>query len=436
MAVTSMKCPSCGAGLSPPPGQRSFPCEYCGGLVKLAPKPEPGLHPKQNPVQVRTISSGATDPNAAKTVKWILLGVFGSIFFVLAGVGYTVYSMIQSVTSATTAAGVAIPGFGADSSVPGLGAREFILWDNVAGDPLPLRVKGAPAFLGRVRIMPSDELTFVAVGGDGEVLYRSGPYGTYSDGYRHTLAAVAGERVAVSDATATIHLLDANTGSSLKSLKLSDRVKSLCGAGDGSTFWVEQVDKREFLLDPKSGELSEGERPETCLSSEPAWDRIPSSGQRKQLRRLSKKIDGFEAERFREDGERTIVAGVREPGTEVPQAVSLAKDGSIAWRVEVPAIDPLRAREGSNTHDAVGGGRYVTVYGEGSKAWHVTAFDAETGDRLWDQPLRVIFAVDSIDGVFATEDYVLVVRTSSLEVLDPATGELRGTIGRETYASP
>ena len=281
--------------------------------------------------------------------------------------------------------------------------------------------------------MPADELFFVAVDSDGQVLFRSGPYGTYSDGYRHTFAAVVGDRAAISDARAKLHLIDTGDGATIKSLDLSDRVKTICGAAESSTFWIEQVDKREFLLDSKSGELREGERPDGCRSAEPRWGLIPDGSQRRRLRRLGRKIDDFEAERFTEDGERTIVAGVREPGTKVPVAVGLAADGSIAWRVDVPSIDPLRARESSNTHDDVGGGRYVTVYGEGSKAWHVTAFDAETGDRLWDQELRSVFAVDSIHGVIVTEDYVLVIRTSSLEVLDPTTGALRGTIGRETY---
>jgi len=438
MAVTTMKCPSCGAGLSPPPGHRSFPCVYCGTHVDVAPKPGP----RRGPVQVhRVVSSGQTsgpssDPGGAKIVKWILLAVFGSLFFVFAGVGYTVFSAVKGVTAGVEALGAAsgtVPGFGADSAVPGLNAQESLLWDDVGGQPLPLKVGDKPAFLGRVRVTPSDELFFVAVASDGQELFRSGPYGTYSDGYRHTFAAIAGDRAALTDASAKLHLVDTSDGATLKTLDLSDRVKTICGAADGSTFWVEQIDKREFLLDPKSGELREGERPDGCRSAEPRWGLIPDESQRRKLRRLSKKIDDFEAERFLEDGERTIVAGVRKPGTKVPAAVGLAEDGSIAWRVEVPSIDPLRAREGSNSHDDVGGGRYVTVYGEGSDTWHVTAFDSETGDRLWDQSLRSVFAVDSIDGVIVTEDYVLIVRTSSLEVLDPATGGLRGTIGRETY---
>ncbi len=434
MAVTTIKCPSCGAGLSPPPGHTSFSCEYCGTHVNVASKPAP----PPRPVQVHRVAQGgaSSDPGGAKIVKWILLAVFGSLFFVFAGVGYTVYSSLSGVAERAEALGagaVTIPGFGGDSAVPGLGAQEFVLWDDVGGLPLPVKVGDQPAFLGRIRVMPADELFFVAVSSGGQVLFRSGPYGTYSDGYRHTFAAVAGDRAAISDARAKLHLVDTADGATLTSLDLSDRVKTICGAAEGSTFWIEQVDKREFLVDAKSGELREGERPGDCRSAEPRWDLIPDGSQRRQLRRLGRTIDDFEAERFIEDGERTIVAGVRKPGTKVPVAVGLAADGSVAWRVEVPSIDPLRAREGSNTHDDVGGGRYVTVYGEGSKAWHVTAFDAETGDRLWDQTLRSLFAVDNIDGVIVTEDYVLVVRTSSLEVLDPATGALRETIGRETY---
>ncbi len=439
MAVTSIKCPGCGAGLTPPKGAPSFTCEYCGTHVRVSePSPRSPWPKSQNP-QVRLQSTTATTTNttttsssaSGATAGRIILFVLATVGLVFAGVGYTVYSAFKGIASST--GGVPnLPGFGALATIPGLDGTGFALWSQ-SGTPLQLQVAGEPAFLGRIRVMPEDELFFVAVNAEGKTLYRVGPFSTYIDGYRFTYAAVAGDRLIISDATAKLHLLDANTGKELKVLELSDRIKTICGLADGSQFWAQQVDKRTYTIDPQSGEFTEGPRPDNCRDSEDPWKLIPSDKQRKKLRRLKKKIENFEPERYIDVDDLTILAGEREPGTAVPQVVAVDAKGSILWRADVPSIDPLRAKEGTTSHDSVGGGRYVTVYGEGRDTWHLTAFDIKTGDRLWENILRPIFAVDSINGVFATDDFILVTRTSSLEVHDPKTGALRGTIGRETY---
>ena len=71
--------------------------------------------------------------------------------------------------------------------------------------------------------------------------------------------------------------------------------------------------------------------------------------------------------------------------------------------------------------------------GEGQEHWHLAAFDAKTGDRLWDDKLRSIFAVDWLHGIEATANHVFLVRMSSVEVYDAATGALKATIGAENY---
>ncbi len=421
-----MKCPGCGAGLTPPKGVRSFTCEYCSTHVRVS---EPA--PKNPPIRLHQTTTTTRSNISGITAGRIVLFVVLFVGLIFAGVGYTVYSTLSGIPSMT--GGIpGLPGFGAQATIPGLGGSGFALWSH-SGTPLRLQVAGEPAFLGRIRVMPDDELYFVAVNAQGKNLYRAGPFGTYMDAYRFTYAAVAGDKLIISDAGAKLHLLDASTGKELKVLELSDRIKTICGLADGSQFWAQQVDERTYTIDPQSGEFTQGPRPDDCLDSTEPWQLIPSPQQRKKLRRLEKKIKGFEPERYIEVDDHTIVAGERDPGTAIPQVVAVDAKGSVLWRVDVPSIDPLRAKEGATSHDSVGGGRYVTVYGEGHDTWHLTAFDTKTGDRLWENTLRPIFAVDSIDGVLATGDFILVTRTSSIEVHDPKTGALRGTIGRETY---
>ena len=64
-----------------------------------------------------------------------------------------------------------------------------------------------------------------------------------------------------------------------------------------------------------------------------------------------------------------------------------------------------------------------------SKGWHFTAFDAHSGQRLWDIALRSGIGIDDSEGFSLSASRVYVMRTSSLEVYDAKTGASVGTIG-------
>ena len=81
----------------------------------------------------------------------------------------------------------------------------------------------------------------------------------------------------------------------------------------------------------------------------------------------------------------------------------------------------------------IAGGRVVVTYGAGQEDWYLASFDANTGSRVWETKLRPLFAVDSLNGLTVTDKYVLLGRTSSLEVFDATDGSLLGTVGKETY---
>lgn len=99
----------------------------------------------------------------------------------------------------------------------------------------------------------------------------------------------------------------------------------------------------------------------------------------------------------------------------------------------LPEVDPNSVRSGSFELDVLENGRYVAVYGTGTKPWRLCVWNAETGERLWDKPFRVLFAVDDIKDLVVYNEYIVVLRTSSLEVWGLNDGKLIATFGNETY---
>jgi hypothetical protein len=134
------------------------------------------------------------------------------------------------------------------------------------------------------------------------------------------------------------------------------------------------------------------------------------------------------------EGENGVVAGAKSPGTPVPTAVGFdPKTRKVRWKKPVVACDPMSVNGSSFSKDALAAGRYVATYREGTETWHAAAFDAGSGDPLWDVTLRGIFAVDRINGVAASEAFVYIVRMSSIEVRGARDGKLVGVVGKETY---
>jgi len=97
----------------------------------------------------------------------------------------------------------------------------------------------------------------------------------------------------------------------------------------------------------------------------------------------------------------------------------------------VASGDQTAAAESSSTAvmDAMAGGRFVVSYELTSKGWHFTAFDAHSGQRVWDVPLRSIIGIDDPEGFSLSATRVYVMRSSSLEVYDAKNGALVGTLG-------
>lgn len=412
MSSTSLKCAACGGQLRPAGDPDHLVCVYCGTLATRPAPPTAG--PAAAPAK-------AAPPRAAPLVA----AAIGALVLLLGAASVIFAVRVTGEGSEERADGSPAPGL-----VERAPARERYLWDDVGGAPVPARVAGAPAVIGRIRTSPADDLYILAT--DAATLeprWRLGPLGTYSQGYRHTRFAVSGQRVAVSDFRSTLRVLDLQTGRELRSLNLTDRVEAICPAEAG-VVWVRQVDERVLRVDLETGATASGEAPPACQTAHELHRARRGWTAEEDQRRLE--LPGYQTREQLEEGSSGVAWVVRSPGTPTPYAVGYDPATlAVRWTTPIPSIDPHLVRDES-LRPALKDGTFYVNYGEGDEVWHLTALDAATGARRWDLKLRPIFAVDSIDGIEAADGYVYVTRTSSLDVYT-ANGERVGTIGDDTY---
>lgn len=431
MAVISLDCPNCGAALQPDDRERRARCQYCGTTFELARKT---AYP---PGQV-------TAPSAGRS----LAPLIGSIAVALACVG----AAVALSTRTTSFTPPAVPSTGAGAPSASAAALDKVqklaeqtrtqadfMWDENGGSPQIVHLDGAEHVVGRLRKRGDQQLQIgVFAAETGAERYRVGPFGTYSEAYRATHFAVSGERLLVTDFRGKLRIFDLARGEPVQDIELTDRAKGFCQieeAGEPPRLYLAQVDGRQFLVDAAAPALKEEKLPKTC----DAQQRLHSRGEdpvltnRERLRQAPK-VEGIEVTAVHLDGEFAVARGVKAPGTAYPMAFGFdPKSREVRWKSPVAVVDQASVRQRDNEQDILADGRYFATYGEGSEHWHLAAFDAKTGARLWDSKLRSIFAVDWLHGIKATANHVFLVRMSSVEVYDAATGALKATIGSETY---
>ncbi len=461
MDLVSVQCPSCGADLPPRAPTGDNVCDYCGGRfqvsqarsahtmagVKLdvqqlaqaivqAQRQASSSSPRRLPDQPPVVNYGPGHAHAphsnhayavahqtAKTGRRVALGIaFASI------VGVAVPAVIVATQQ------------GAFDQVPGLEgiaqSVEHLLWDHVGGHPQIVDIGGKTAFIGRTRkVLSGDELYIDAYDAQTvERLWRIGPLGSYSEAYQAVHYGAVGDRFAITDGQAQVHIHDLVTGERLQTLKLTDKVEYLCipetPEGDETRgVWLKQIDEKTHMFDLKTAKLTEAETPPGCFSSHWEAKRAADEGTAEG----APKVDGIEIKQVIVEGDIGVAFGVKSPGTPVPNAVGFEpKTMKVNWTEVVASVDAATIRR-EDLLGGLGGGRAYVVYGAGQDDWYLTAFDARAGTRIWEQKLRPLFAVDSLNGMTVTDGHVLLGRTSSLEVFDGATGKLLGTVGTETY---
>ena len=426
MAIVSLDCPNCGAKLPPREDTGRTRCDYCGATFETA---RATHHPY--------------GPTTARQTSRAPLALALGITFAMVGIGFVTF--LGAAPSGPMAVHSAQP-FDVNAAPPQVIAAapppspSRFGWDDNGGPPTVVVLGGKEHVIGRIRDRTdgADALNIAVFAADtGAERYRVGPLGSYSDGYRATHFAVVDGRLVVTDFRSTMKIVDLATGAVQKEVALTDRAEQLCltsEAGDTPQLFLSQVDRRDFRVDAAAAALHEAKPPKDC--EDLRWygrDGDPRAKRSDRLKRAPK-VDGFEAQAVHLSGDLAVARGVKSPGTAYPMAVGFdPKTHAVRWKTAVASVDLASVRERDNAQDGLAAGRYVATYGEGQELWHLTAFDAQTGARLWDHKLRSVFAVDWLQGFAVTETYVYLVRMSSLEVHDAATGALVATIGDETY---
>jgi outer membrane protein assembly factor BamB len=433
-------CTNCGASLQLPAPQPGAPtritCRYCGQTFEpIAPRPAPPARIEVVLPSFQEAAKAAAVTAAARSVASLVRTIvsFAFIFAVLgviAGISLCVKSAKQMRTLGT------VPGL--NVALSSVTAPYF--WDTEAGPPIPVAVGGhGEGFVGRVRARADSQLWVAAFEGSklGEV-WKVGPFGTSSQGGPSTFSTVVGSRVVVTDFKASLHVYDLPTGHELHTLKLSDRAKAMCNAPDGKHVWIEVADKRDVLVDPDAGTATPAARPAWCPDLWDSSDDCRGWLKRGSPRRgclgadRSPKIASFQAVNLIEEGDLAVALGKKHPGTAMPMAVGFdPRTKTVRWEQPIVSGDQSSAAELSTiaAMDALEGGRFVTPYQLTPKGWHFTAFDARTGQRLWDTALQPLIGVDNPEGFSLSPERVYVMRTSSLEVYDAKSGALVGTVG-------
>lgn len=443
MAFVRPVCTSCGATLpAREEGEHEFECNYCGtrfhwhGEIRQRKQPPAEIPaPQRQESESHRVVIEHTVRHEELQSRKRGTGCFGCLFslilmLVIAGVAAAVFvsskfggewkKLVETVKAGKFEEIIEV------ATAP----RRWFIWDTFAGSPIPVDVGGKPAVVGRVRQFPDDQLFIVALNlSDGEMLWQIGPLGTYGEGYQHTAAAVADDVVAVSDFKANLILYDRNTGEKKQQLSLSDKAERVCTTDDGNGFWVGTVDKRNLEVTTDGLTSPKDEPPKGCAQR---WEKAPHKNQRPI--ESAPAVDGFKPLRVWEEGKIWLAAGVKHPGSEIPKLIRFGKIlQSPLWDRVLPEVDPNSVRSGSFELDVLENGRYVAVYGTGTKPWRLCVWNAETGERLWDKPFRVLFAVDDIKDLVVYNEYIVVLRTSSLEVWGLNDGKLIATFGNETY---
>lgn len=425
MAVISLDCPNCGAKLSPDDSKRSASCQYCGASFQIARTiaQPPATSP---PMYARPTATPAAKPAGAR------MALVTALMMTALSVGAAAYFSTRAQSGsmqAVKAVQAALGGQGSD-----------FMWDSVGGPPVVVVLDGSEQILGRIRLRGGQDQLYIAMfaADSGAERYRVGPFGSYSDAYRSTHFAVLGERLLVTDYRGKLRLFALATGVPLEDIALTDRADKFClveKTGEEPRLYLAQVDEREFLVDPIAPALKAEKLPPACDADRFHHDRDgdPVAASEARLK-LAPKVDGIKVSGVHRDGSLAVARGVKAPGTAYPMAFGFDPESrEVRWNSPVPAVDLASVRERDNAQDTLAGGRYFATYGEGSEHWHLAAFDAQTGARLWDNKLRSIFAVDWLHGLSATDKHVFLVRMHTVEIYDAQTGALKTTLSADNY---
>ncbi len=438
----TIKCPSCAAPLEVEEGARRARCAYCGstsevgatGLFQVVVTPPDAPSELQVEFFETHEEVSVQVRRAGRLARFVGLGVL-----LTAGLGVLVSLRLAGVLGGG--------GAGLFEHMQWDGTRQAMLQD-VTGD-------GRPEVFGMIRFLGGDETPLHLAAFDlaaNRRLWDVEVQPTTDDAYR-CHAALAGDRLWVADASGTLRGLDPRTGQEVARLALGEQVEALCGDGRGGLeIWLN--DKRALRLDPAAGTAEplanwrhgtacggglwsdDGSTPTTRLDG---WPRVGPDRFWPEIARVPGNVgpvfDGVEVERLLRDlvGPVDFGLGRRKQGTRVPAVLAVERATTrMLWRADLPQGNPLAAEDDEVRVAALAAGKVFVPYqvkGPGD-TWHLAAFDAQSGRRVWDVVLAESARLSEPRGLVSDGARLYLSQWTWLRVLDVETGSLQTTLGR------
>ncbi len=423
MAVRAVivRCPNCNANLQVESTVYSTTCQYCGTVARIQARtamfqiPKAPAMPKQaatmtNAERIAQLHQLAKMPVAVQRASIVLVLL---PFVVMAAIGAGVFFAINKA-----------------GGIRGVMGTNKMMW---AGHPPALSDvdgDGTLDVIGVARyVQDNDRAHFAAFSGKtGEKLWETETLGKYSDLTQDQYGAV-GDTLYITTKDGKLIARNAKSKGVVKwEISLGEKIDAMCAFG--KELAITTADSKWWIIDA-AGKKREGQklvrltREYTTEGIRDAFDRAGSEagdvcitlGWDHQTppgvialpgHSEMANIDGMRIEvLIKRPGGPSIAVGKKQPGTSVPLLARLGpvpaqtpmpKKGwrtepekkallpSAAWRVEIPASDPLNARL-DEEHVTVSDKAVFALYEISNSKHHLAAFSVADGKRLWDREI-------------------------------------------------
>ncbi len=278
-------------------------------------------------------------------------------------------------------------------------------------------------------------------------------------------AVLVGKRIVVADATATLRVYLLASGEKDATYQLSAAPTELCKPPDPSAkVWLALSDAKDVAIDLDTGKSLPQARPAFCPTALRAV--LPSPRASRQAGRddgsaapvcqdefrnlfghascapapRSPAGKAIEASYVLRDGDLSVVLGVDSESPHVPAAFGYGTSGTVAWQKALPLDATTKTREEVPGMAEVSGGVFYVVYDKLYFDSRLAAFDAKTGESLWDVPVPGSLprpgssdgGRGAVRGIVASGSRVYVTRAGgALDIFEAKNGATVGTLGNQ-----
>lgn len=421
MRAVIVRCPNCNANLQVESTVYSTTCQYCGTVSRIQARtamfqiPKAPAMPKQastmtNAERIAQLQQLAKMPVAVQRASLVLVLL---PFLLMAAIGAGVFFAVNKA-----------------GGIGGITGSNKMMW---AGHPpalVDVDGDGTLDVIGLSRyVQDNDRATFSAYNGKtGDKLWETESLGKYGDLSQEVYGAV-GDTLYISTKDGKLIARNAKSKGVVKwEISLGEKIDTMCALGKelalataDSKWWIIDASgkKREGLKltrlvrdytndgTKEAFERAGGEAGEVCMPL--GWDHrvppgviaLPGFGEMANVEGMNIEV------MIKRPGGPTIAVGKKRPGTAVPLLARLnpkpapqpmPKKGyrdatetrallaTAAWKIEIPASDPLNARL-DEKHVALSDNAVFALYEISSSKHRLAAFSIADGKRLWDRDI-------------------------------------------------